>query len=92
MNVTTVSLEFAKRLADTAPWLDRCAETVQPRVRSALVSRPWLHDALGGTWLGAPLHPALTDVPVGAWTAAFGIDLVSTRANRARSCCGSTPA
>jgi hypothetical protein len=38
MNVTTVSLEFAKRIADAAPWLDRCAETVQPRVRSVLVS------------------------------------------------------
>jgi hypothetical protein len=51
---------------------------VQPRVRSALVSRPWLHAALDGTWLGAPPHPALTDAPVGSWTAAFGIDLVST--------------
>jgi hypothetical protein len=24
---------------------------------------------LHGTWLGHPLHPMLTDVPVGAWTA-----------------------
>jgi hypothetical protein len=37
MNVTTVSLEFAKRLADASPWLDRCAETVQPRVRLSAV-------------------------------------------------------
>ena len=31
-------------------------------------------DALHGTWLGHPLHPALTDVPVGAWTAALVLD------------------
>ena len=31
-------------------------------------------DALHGTWLGHPLHPALTDVPVGAWTAALALD------------------
>ena len=23
---------------------------------------------LNGTWAGHPLHPALTDVPIGAWT------------------------
>src|SRR2546421_7360711 len=64
-----VSLQFAKRVADAAPGLDRVAERMQPRVRSALGGRPWLHDALDGTWLGVPLHPVLTDVPVGAWTA-----------------------
>ncbi|GAA2037204.1 Rieske (2Fe-2S) protein [Pseudokineococcus marinus] len=31
-------------------------------------------DALHGTWLGHPLHPALTDVPIGAWTAALALD------------------
>lgn len=29
---------------------------------------------LNGTWLGAPLHAALTDVPIGAWTAAMVFD------------------
>jgi hypothetical protein len=23
---------------------------------------------LNGTWLGHPAHPALTDIPIGAWT------------------------
>jgi nitrite reductase/ring-hydroxylating ferredoxin subunit/uncharacterized membrane protein len=36
-----------------------------------------LHNLLDGTWLGVPLHPALTDVPVGAWTSAFVLDLVA---------------
>src|SRR5438105_9531268 len=29
---------------------------------------------LHGTWLGHPLHPVLTDVPIGAWTAAATLD------------------
>jgi nitrite reductase/ring-hydroxylating ferredoxin subunit len=29
---------------------------------------------LHGTWLGHPLHPILTDIPVGAWTAAAVLD------------------
>lgn len=33
-----------------------------------------LVDVLHGTWLGHPLHPALTDVPVGAWTLAAFFD------------------
>jgi nitrite reductase/ring-hydroxylating ferredoxin subunit/uncharacterized membrane protein len=33
-----------------------------------------LRNALDGTWLGTPLHPALTDVPIGAATAAALFD------------------
>jgi nitrite reductase/ring-hydroxylating ferredoxin subunit/uncharacterized membrane protein len=33
-------------------------------------------DLLAGTWLGHPLHPVLTDVPIGAWTSAFVLDLM----------------
>jgi nitrite reductase/ring-hydroxylating ferredoxin subunit/uncharacterized membrane protein len=29
---------------------------------------------LHGVWLGHPLHPVLTDVPIGAWTAAVVLD------------------
>jgi nitrite reductase/ring-hydroxylating ferredoxin subunit/uncharacterized membrane protein len=36
-------------------------------------------DVLNGTWLGHPLHPALTDVPVGAWTVALVLDLLGER-------------
>ena len=28
-----------------------------------------------GTWFGHPLHPAITDVPLGAWTAATALDV-----------------
>jgi nitrite reductase/ring-hydroxylating ferredoxin subunit/uncharacterized membrane protein len=36
-------------------------------------------DLLAGTWLRHPLHPMLTDVPIGAWTAAEALDLMSGR-------------
>lgn len=29
---------------------------------------------LHGTWLGHPFHPVMTDVPIGAWTAALVMD------------------
>lgn len=35
--------------------------------------------ALRGDWLGHPLHPLLTDLPIGFWTSAFVLDLVPTR-------------
>ena len=32
---------------------------------------------LNGTWLGHPLHPLVTDVPIGTWTVAILLDLIS---------------
>jgi nitrite reductase/ring-hydroxylating ferredoxin subunit/uncharacterized membrane protein len=41
------------------------------------VIRPkWLRSLLHGTWLGHPLHPLLTDVPVGGLTIALILDLL----------------
>jgi nitrite reductase/ring-hydroxylating ferredoxin subunit/uncharacterized membrane protein len=69
------------------PVLDR---PVARLARITVLDRPtaWLSEAvgrvthrspvssiLGGTWLGHPLHPALTDVPIGCWTAAVLVDL-----------------
>lgn len=34
-----------------------------------------LRNFLHGTWLGHPLHPVITDVPIGAWTAATVLDV-----------------
>jgi uncharacterized membrane protein len=38
-----------------------------------------LADALRGTWLGHPLHPMLTDLPIGFWTSAMVLDVVGGR-------------
>lgn len=34
-----------------------------------------LRNFFHGTWFGHPLHPVITDVPLGAWTAATALDL-----------------
>jgi nitrite reductase/ring-hydroxylating ferredoxin subunit len=50
-------------------------EAVQEAVKA--IPRP-ARDVLDGVWLGAPLHPALTDVPLGSWTAAAALDVVGS--------------
>jgi nitrite reductase/ring-hydroxylating ferredoxin subunit/uncharacterized membrane protein len=35
-----------------------------------------IKNALHGVWLGHPLHAAITDVPVGSWTAALALDVL----------------
>jgi nitrite reductase/ring-hydroxylating ferredoxin subunit len=72
-----VTLRLAKRVAELAEPLDPVADAIQGAVRA--VPHP-LGDVLDGVWLGAPLHPALTDVPLGSWSAAAALDLVGSDA------------
>jgi len=39
-------------------------------------------DFLHGTWMGHPLHAALTDVPLGAWTSALVMDSMEQMTGR----------
>jgi nitrite reductase/ring-hydroxylating ferredoxin subunit len=71
------SLRLTKQIADLAEPLDEISEPVQEAVGA--VPKP-VRDVLDGVWFGNPLHPALTDVPLGAWTAAFCLDLVGSEA------------
>ncbi|TMC78259.1 MAG: Rieske 2Fe-2S domain-containing protein [Chloroflexi bacterium] len=41
---------------------------------------PILKDFLNGVWFGHPLHPAITDVPIGAYVVALVLDLSGQRA------------
>ncbi len=70
-----MTLRLSKRLAEVAEPLDPAADAVQGAVKT--VPQP-VRDVLDGVWLGAPLHPALTDVPLGAWTAAALLDTVGS--------------
>jgi nitrite reductase/ring-hydroxylating ferredoxin subunit/uncharacterized membrane protein len=54
--------------------LDAAARQVARRFHGVVGSGP-LKDALAGTWLGHPAHPMLTDLPIGAWTSAFLLDV-----------------
>ena len=59
----------------------RARRSTADAVRHALDRQP-LKDVLSGTWLGHPLHPLLTDLPIGFWTSAFTLDLVGGRSTR----------
>ena len=41
-----------------------------------------LRNFLNGTWLGEPLHVILTDIPIGAWTAAMTFDALSLASSK----------
>ncbi len=86
------NLRWTKQLADLAEPLDPLAEPVQEAVNS--VPQP-IRDVLDGVWFGNPLHPALTDVPLGAWSTAFVLDLVGSKSADdalAVGCLGAVPA
>jgi nitrite reductase/ring-hydroxylating ferredoxin subunit/uncharacterized membrane protein len=74
-----MTLKLAERVATSQTWLDGLSDWLQPAVRDAVAGAGRRGaDLLDGVWLGAPLHPALTDVPVGALTAAVTLDGVAT--------------
>jgi nitrite reductase/ring-hydroxylating ferredoxin subunit/uncharacterized membrane protein len=60
---------------EAAGRLDGPADVVMKAVGKAIPAGP-LKDALSGTWLGHPVHPMLTDLPIGFWTSAWVLDLV----------------
>ena len=71
----------AERLA-AVPWLDGPARTLaefSSRQRGPLV------DLARGKPLGHPLHPALTDLPIGFWTSSMVLDILGGRRSAAAS-------
>jgi nitrite reductase/ring-hydroxylating ferredoxin subunit len=77
---------ISETLVDAAlavPGLDGAADALAEAANGVYASGGTagksVKDLLNGTWLGHPLHPALTDVPVGAWTAAVVLDLLGER-------------
>lgn len=46
---------------------------------SKIISRGDLKNALTGKWLGHPVHPTLTDLPIGFWSSASVLDLLGGR-------------
>ena len=68
-----VSLENDRRLD---PAVDALGRVIGP------VDDTPTGEALRGTWIGHALHPAMTDLPLGLWTAASVLDLVGGQAAR----------
>src|SRR5437868_5578871 len=65
---------------DEQEWLETAANVTQAGVKgffNALgeARRP-IKNFLNGTWLGHPLHPVATDIPLGAWTVTLLLDAI----------------
>ena len=69
--------ELATRLGRIGA-LERVAEPVAASVKR-IVGKGRLKDTLSGTWLEHPLHPLLTDIPIGSFTSASLLDVVGGR-------------
>ncbi len=81
-----MSSNVAIDLIDRQNWLDGVADALQPAIadtfQSAGAAGQKVEDFLHGTWLGHPLHSVLTDIPIGAWTAALVLDAMDEMSGR----------
>jgi nitrite reductase/ring-hydroxylating ferredoxin subunit/uncharacterized membrane protein len=75
MPVSTAPVDQVVERIEHASPLDPVVKAVRRVVTTALKQQS-LRDALHGVWLGHPLHPVLTDIPIGAWSAAAILDVV----------------
>jgi nitrite reductase/ring-hydroxylating ferredoxin subunit/uncharacterized membrane protein len=70
--------ESAAQGIERQEWMAPLEERLQRAVTGAFAAGGTAGRAvknfLHGTWLGHPLHPVLTDVPIGAWTTALVFD------------------
>ncbi|MCX4387401.1 Rieske (2Fe-2S) protein [Micromonospora peucetia] len=71
---------------EQASGLDRVGDRLQRAVQTTL--RPQrVRDLLHGVWLGHPLHPAMVQVPVGAWISTAVLDLMPGQRRAATTLC-----
>ena len=61
--------------------LDAPADFLLGKVGKSLAEGPF-GDLLKGKWLGHPLHPVLTDIPIGFWTSGMVLDFLAPKAGR----------
>ncbi len=56
-----------QQIVEAMPFLDEIGEAVQPEVQKAVnAGGTTARNVLDGVWLEAPLHPVMTDVPIGS--------------------------
>ena len=75
----------ATRALGRQGWLDPAGDAVQRAVSSAYNAAgpagQRLKNVLHGTWLGHPLHPVLTDAPIGFWLTSLALDSLEAAGN-----------
>lgn len=66
------------KIIDDQQWLGDIGKAIQPVIINAFKAGGKtgkdIKNFLHGRWLGHPLHPLITDVPIGAWTTAVVLD------------------
>ena len=60
-------------------WSDRLQGLVNVGLEQGGPAARRMKNWLNGVWFGHPLHPALTDVTLGAWSTGFLLDIVGAR-------------
>jgi nitrite reductase/ring-hydroxylating ferredoxin subunit/uncharacterized membrane protein len=67
---------------DRQGWLESTANVLQPAVKGFFdrlgPARSGVKNFLHGTWLDHPLHPVMTDLPLGAWTVTLLLDAMDS--------------
>ena len=81
--MSPMSADPLARLAERQAWITPQAQiAVQEAIKSAFESLgpqgQMAGNLLHGAWLHEPLHAVLTDIPVGAWTAAIVFDAIGS--------------
>ncbi|MBV9120436.1 MAG: Rieske 2Fe-2S domain-containing protein [Chloroflexi bacterium] len=79
-------LQVVDGLLEQATFLEQIADKVQEAIGQALQaggdSAKRAKDVLNGVWFEHPLHPAMTDIPIGAWTCATMLDIAGPANNK----------
>jgi nitrite reductase/ring-hydroxylating ferredoxin subunit/uncharacterized membrane protein len=79
-----MAIETPADAVERQEWLEPVETNLQKAVGAAYESAGpagrHVKNFLHGVWLGHPLHPALIDVPLGAWTATLVLDIAGSRA------------
>ena len=78
--------DLIKHQVEAQEWLEPVADAIQGATKAAFdaagsAKKP-IEDVLNGVYTGHPLHPAVTDVPLGAWTVVAALDAVEAATGR----------
>lgn len=88
--------EAIARALDRQDWLGEASDALQPAIKECFEAGGEAGQAiknfLHGKWLGHPLHPVLTDIPIGAWTVAFALDAMEIATGRKELAAGADAA
>lgn len=73
-----MSTKSIMKIIDEQTWLEDAGAAIQPVILDAFKAGGKtgneIKNFLHGKWLGHPVHPMVTDVPIGAWTTAAVLD------------------